>query len=266
MGDPRRIRRKYMRPGHPWQKERIEYETQIRFDYGLKNKSEIWKVSTKLKNFAGQAKKLIAARGTQADREKKQLMDKLASLGLLSPNAHLDDVLSLKLEDLLNRRLQTILVKKGLANTPKQARQFITHQHVTVNGQVVTSPSHLIRVTDENTIGFVGRSSLANEEHPERVAARREPKAEETAEPEAATEPAKKAAKKTAKKKVAKPAAEKKPETAEKKVEPAKKAEPKAEEKPADKESESKPAEKAEPKKEEKPVEKAEEKPAENKE
>ena len=171
MGDPRRIRRKFLRPGHPWQKERIEFEKQILRDYGLVNKSEIWKFNTKLKTAADQAKRLIAARSEQAERERKQLIERLARLGLLSATAGLDDVLSLKLENFLDRRLQTVLVKKGLARTPKQARQFITHKHVKVADRVVTSPSYLVRVTDETQLGFVRRSPLANDSHPERAVA-----------------------------------------------------------------------------------------------
>lgn len=169
MGDPRRIRRKFLRPGHPWQKERIEYEKQILYDYGLVNKTEIWKFNTKLKVFADEAKRLIAARGMQAEREKKQLLLRLANLGLVRADANLDNVLGLRLENLLDRRLQTLLVKKGLARTPKQARQFITHRHVKIGEHVVTSPSHLIRVDEETTISFAVRSTLANAAHPERA-------------------------------------------------------------------------------------------------
>lgn len=168
MGDPRKIRRKYSGPAHPWQKKRIEEEKKILKDYGLKNKTEIWKTSSKLKSFSSQAKKLIATRGEQAEKEKKQLLGKLQRLGLIKQDAKLDDVLSLTLKNLLERRLQTLLVRRHLAKSMKQARQFITHEHVAVNDKKITAPSYLVLVNEEPTMTFVQSSSLSNSEHPER--------------------------------------------------------------------------------------------------
>ncbi|MBD3319098.1 30S ribosomal protein S4 [Candidatus Woesearchaeota archaeon] len=227
MGDPRRIRRKFLRPGHPWQKERIEQEKMLLREFGLRRKNEIWKHQTTLKKFAGQAKKLIAARGAQAETEKRQLMTKLASLGLLEQEADLDDVLSLDIRDILSRRLQTQVVEKGLARTHKQARQFITHRHIQVGDTIVTSPSHLIRISQENSISFIPRSALANDDHPERA-----PPAKETPTVEKDIEKVEKEAKKKVAKKEEKPKKEEK--TKENKEEPVsekKKTEPSQEKK-----------------------------------
>jgi len=154
---------------HPWQRARIEKEKEILHAYGLKNKKEIWKMDSKRKSFAGQAKRLIAAKGAQAEKEQSLLFDRLTRLGLLSGSPRLDDVLSLTLEDVMNRRLQSVVVKKGLARSMKQARQFITHQHVTIGGKPITTPSYLVPITDEESIGIVQSSSLSSIEHPERV-------------------------------------------------------------------------------------------------
>ena len=169
MGDPRRIRSKYKRPVHPWQLARIEEEKILLKDYGLKNKKELWKITSKLKNFAKQAKKLIAARGPQAELEKKQLLNKLARLGLIKKGASIDDVLSITIKDLLERRLQTIVYRKKLAKTIKQARQFITHEHIFIGGKKISTPSYLVPVEEEETITFDPTSNLANPEHPERA-------------------------------------------------------------------------------------------------
>jgi small subunit ribosomal protein S4 len=168
MGDPRRIRAKFSKPKHPWQKERIEEEKIIKREYGLKNKSEIWRAVSKLKDFSSQAKKLIAARGTQSELETQQLLGKLSRLGLIGQNATLGDVLGLQVENYLDRRLQSILVKKKLARTTKQARQFITHGHIEVRGKKVTAPSYMVLSAEEKQISFRGKSALDNEEHPER--------------------------------------------------------------------------------------------------
>lgn len=176
MGDPSKHRRKYDKPMHPWQRGRIEKERGILHQYGLKNKKEIWKMDSQRKSFADQAKRLIAATGTQADKERKLLFSRLIRLGLLSGTPKLDDVLSLTLEDVMNRRLQSIVHKKGYARSMKQARQFITHQHIIVSGKPITAPSYLVPVTQENTITFLDQSSLASIEHPERAPISKKPR------------------------------------------------------------------------------------------
>ncbi len=168
MGDPRRLKSKYSGPRHPWNKARIDEEKKLVAEHGLKNKKEIYKANSKLKNYASQAKKLIAATGKQAELEKTQLINKLNTLGLVSKTAHMDDVLSLTVKDILGRRLQTILHKKGYARSVKQARQFITHGHVMINNKLIKVPSYLVTLAEEPAIQFLEKSALSNSEHPER--------------------------------------------------------------------------------------------------
>jgi len=168
MGDPRRLRKQYDGPVHPWQSERIKQEKALVYEFGLKNKKELWRSNSQLKNFANQAKRLIALRTKQAESETKQVLTRLAKLGLLSDGAELNDVLGLQVQDILSRRLQTVLIKKGLARTAKQARQFIVHGHVQVQGKTISSPGYLVPVAEESEITFSGKSKLSNPEHPER--------------------------------------------------------------------------------------------------
>lgn len=167
MGDPKRIRSKYQTPVHPWQKERLEHEKSLVQQYGLSKKTEVYKADSKLKKFKRIAKSLVSKPGEQAAKEKQQLFDKLKSLNLLQEES-LDMVLGLKIEQLLERRLQTILVRKGLARTINQARQMIVHRHVLVNGKMITSPSYLVNIAEENNISFYPGSKFSDEEHPER--------------------------------------------------------------------------------------------------
>jgi len=180
MGDPKRLRAKYSGPRHPWNKIRIEEERTLLHEYGLKNKKEIWKAESKLKNFATQAKKLIAATGKQAEKEKDQLIKKLNRLGLIQKNAQMDDILSLTVRDILNRRIQTTLHKKGNARTIKQARQFITHGHVMINNKPLTVPSYLLSTDEETKLQFLEKSKLFNPEHPERKFEKTTPKKKKT--------------------------------------------------------------------------------------
>lgn len=168
MGDPRKLRRKYRGPGHPWQKSRIDEEKALKKEYGLKNKSEIWKQGSKLKNFATQAKRLVALTGEQAEKEKKQLIERLVRLGLIQPGATTENILSLAIRDILERRLQTLVCRKGFARSMTQARQYISHGHVTVSGKLITTPGYLVKTEEEPTITFLEKSSLSNPEHPER--------------------------------------------------------------------------------------------------
>ena len=53
---------------------------------------------------------------------------------------------------MLERRLDSALVRAGLASSHAQARQFILHGHVRVNGKKVSIPSYLISVGEEISI------------------------------------------------------------------------------------------------------------------
>jgi small subunit ribosomal protein S4 len=170
MGDPRKIRKKYQTPGHPWQRARIEEEKTLVKEYGFKNKREIWKMSSFLRYAKAQSKKLVTRTDAQAERERKLLITRLQRLGLLKEDASLDAILSISLRDVLERRLQTQVYKRAMASSVDQARQMITHQHVAVAGKTITSPSYLVPVSEEALIAYHMSSSFANGEHPERVA------------------------------------------------------------------------------------------------
>jgi len=169
MGDPRKSRKKYRTPSHPWQKTRLDEENQLAIEYGLKNKQEIWKMDSILKNFTNQSKKLVTLTTKQAENEKLNLIKKLKTLGLLKESQGFEDILNLAIKDVMERRLQTLVHRKGLAKTMKQARQLIIHSHIIVNNKKITSPSYLIKIGEEKKIGFVPKSSFSSPDHPERI-------------------------------------------------------------------------------------------------
>jgi small subunit ribosomal protein S4 len=171
MGDPKKLRKKYSTPAHPWNKSDIDRAKGIRREYGLNIRKEVLIADSFLKKYKDIAKQLIANTSKQGELEKKQMMDKLSRLGLLSTAAELDQVLSLTIQDVLNRRIQSVVYKKGLARSMKQARQFIVHRHVTLDGKDITSPSYLLSVEEEAKLRFKDKSSLFDENHPERVQA-----------------------------------------------------------------------------------------------
>lgn len=170
MGDPKKQRKKYETPLHPWQGERILAEKKIMEDYGLKNKKEIWKMNSMLRNAKTQAKRLVTQKTDQAKKEEKQLITKLVKLGLAQADSKMEDVLGIDISNILNKRLQTVVLKQGLARSPKQARQFIIHGHIFINNKKVSVPSYLVPVSEETKITFNPNSKLSNVEHPERTA------------------------------------------------------------------------------------------------
>ena len=168
MGDTKKARKSYSKPGHPWQTERIRREKEFMKEYGMKNKKELWKMTSLLKNFSKQAKNLIATGSVQAEREKGQLLQKLNLLGLVAKDSGIDNVLGLQLRDVLERRLQTIVFRKKLARSVGQARQLITHEHIAVGDRKITSPSYLVSSAEEARIAYSEDSGFNNAEHPER--------------------------------------------------------------------------------------------------
>ncbi|KPV63020.1 MAG: 30S ribosomal protein S4 [Candidatus Bathyarchaeota archaeon BA2] len=162
MGDPKKQRKKYETPRFPWQTDILEAELKLLGQYGLRNKREMWRHRTMLSNFRGTARSLL---GMPAE-EQKQLLDRLHRLGILPETAALDDVLDLSLEDILERRLQTLVFRKGLAKSIHQARQLITHGHVAIEGRRVFSPSYLVLRDEEAKISYAPTSSLSNPNHP----------------------------------------------------------------------------------------------------
>ncbi len=152
MGDPKKQRKKFAKPAHPWQKERIEAEGIILKEYGLRRKDEIWKMDSLLKKFLHRAKSIIGGKSSQSEVEKIQFLSRLNRLGLLQKNSKVEDALNLTLKDVMERRLQTLLFKKQIAKTALHARQLITHEHIMINEKKITKPSYIVSIEEEPNI------------------------------------------------------------------------------------------------------------------
>ena len=160
MGDPKKQRKKFSKPSHPWQKERITAERGILEQYGLKRKYEIWKMGSTLKKFLHRAKTIIGERTSQSELEKRQLLDRLYVLGLLKKDSKVEDVLNLTLRNILERRLQTLVYRKNIAKTILQSRQFITHEHIVVGARKITTPSYLVSIEEEPNIKLINEKKV----------------------------------------------------------------------------------------------------------
>jgi len=145
----RRIKRKYKSPRTSWDSDEIKSRKGLASEYGLRRRKEILIAQEKLRKFRRMARELIAKRN---EEKTKELLEKLAKLGLLETGKTLDDVLALTVKNILERRLQTIVWKKGIASTPRQSRQFIVHGKVSVAGRRVKSPSYIVPVIEEGSL------------------------------------------------------------------------------------------------------------------
>ena len=144
----KRKHKTYSKPKRPFDKVRIDEEAEIKKEFGLKNKREIWKADARIKSVRERAKKLISS----DEKEQKDLFERLKKIGL-EVNS-IADVLSLNKEDYLKRRLQTVVVNKKLATTTKSARQLITHKRILVDGKIVDSPSYIVPIELEKKISL----------------------------------------------------------------------------------------------------------------
>ena len=158
MGDPRKSKKSFSRPKAKWNKERIDAEKEMLRKYGLRRKKELWKTEAIVRDIKRRARGLLA---TKNEDDEKSLINKVRKFGFsMKENLTIDDLLDLNLEGVLDRRLQTIVCKIGLANSSKQARQFIVHGHIVVDGRKSTSPCRMIKVDEEGKIIFKENSKL----------------------------------------------------------------------------------------------------------
>lgn len=182
MGDPKRPKNVFRKPRRPWSGDQLMQELQIVGTYGLRNKRELWKAQTELSRIRNQARALLALPHEVRHGKETELLRSLNRLGLVSDGATLDDVLNLKIEDLLERRLQSVIMRKGFVKTPYQARQAVVHGHVVISNRIVNIPSYIVRRDEDQGVAIRPDSPYA-----------RMPPAQES-EPEAKAEPVEEAA------------------------------------------------------------------------
>jgi small subunit ribosomal protein S4 len=174
MGYPGKNHKSYQTPKRPFEKVRIQSETRLVIEYGLRNKREVWKAQELLRKARKGARNLLALGSSSADAalyaaKKEELISSLQRNGLLGPDADIEDVLSLKVQTQLERRLQTLVYRKGLARSPKQARQMVTHGHIAIGNRRVSIPGYRVSRIEETQIAYYGTSPFVADSHAEKV-------------------------------------------------------------------------------------------------
>lgn len=161
MGSKKRLRKLYERPLRLWDKDRIELETKLKEEYGLKNSRELWRMQTILRKIRREARRLLSSKGADLEKRKELLLSRVRKFLVKKQEITLDDILALQTRDILERRLETVVVRKHMAKTAKMARQYLTHGHVAIGGQVVSSPSYLVSFEEEGKVAWNGKPLYA---------------------------------------------------------------------------------------------------------
>ena len=161
MGDPRYPRRVWRKPKRPLNYNLKVEELRTLGSFGLRTKRELWKARTELSRLRQQARALLAL-GNEARQEREPvLLNSLEKIGLVKSGAGLDDVLNLQVNDVLARRLQSVVMKKMDFKTPYQARQAVIHGHIMIRDRIVDIPSYTVTVEEEDGVRLVPGSTLA---------------------------------------------------------------------------------------------------------
>jgi small subunit ribosomal protein S4 len=161
MGAPKRIRKKYETPTKMWDSARIQREHELKNKYGLRNLRELWILESELRRIKQNARNVLSGKSSEAMG--KDIIARLSRYGIVKSDATPDDLLVIDVEALLERRLQTMVLKKGLARSSRQARQLITHGLISISGRRVTSPGHLVLLSEEAAIAYYKPFKLQDE-------------------------------------------------------------------------------------------------------
>jgi small subunit ribosomal protein S4 len=153
LGAPKRNRSHFEKPKERWNLERIKSDRALINEFGLKNHKELWKVQTEVSRIRGNVRELLSV-GSGANEIKDQIIGRLTRLGVASSTTTLDNLLDLKENDLLNRRLQTIVFRKGMAKSVRQARQLTVHGFIAIDGRKVNRPGYLVDAEVEKRITY----------------------------------------------------------------------------------------------------------------
>jgi len=170
MGDPKKKHKRYTTPKRPYDQDNLVEELRLIGAYGLRNKRELWRHRTELSRIRRMARERLSMDPLERAEGERKMISKFHGLGLLGEKATLEDILSLRIESIMERRLQTVIYRRGMAKSLFQARQLITHGHIAIGGRKVRAPSHLVTLEDEARLEYTGSSPLAVKDHPLRRA------------------------------------------------------------------------------------------------
>ncbi len=120
---------------------------------------ELWQVQSKISNIRRNIRLLLAGTSKQAGNE-SDIVNKLVKQGIAKQGATLDDLLDLQETQFLERRLQSVVFRKGLAKSIKQARQLVVHGFIGIDGKKIDKPGFLVDANKEQSIAYYKKIDL----------------------------------------------------------------------------------------------------------
>jgi len=166
LGDPKKKHKLYSTPKRPWDFANLEAELKLVGAYGLRNKRELWRHKTELSTLRRRAREMVSMGVTEREQLEAELIGRLHKRGLIPEMGNLDDILSLNVQDLMERRLQTVLFRKGMAKSLFQSRQLIAHGHISIAGRKMKAPSYMVTRIDEGSLDYAEASPFVIKTHP----------------------------------------------------------------------------------------------------
>ncbi|VVB71094.1 30S ribosomal protein S4 [uncultured archaeon] len=157
MGSAKKLRKKFENPKKLWDETRLKEEKQLVEEYGLKNMRELWKAQTILRKLRRDARRLLSGKGAKLEERAERLITRCKKYFINKDDLKIEDILGLKVTDLLERRLQTIIWRKHLGVTPKMSRQIIIHGHIAIDESKVSIPSYIVSFSEESKLNWFGK-------------------------------------------------------------------------------------------------------------
>ena len=148
-------------PRKPFDKDRLLAELKVVGQYGLRCKREVWRVQLTLAKIRKAARELLTLEEKDPKRqfEGDALIRRIVKLGLLKEGERkLDYVLGLTINQFMERRLQTLVAQRKIADSIHHARVMIRQRHIAIGKQLVNIPSFMVRVSSEQHIAIAPTS------------------------------------------------------------------------------------------------------------
>ncbi len=138
-----------------WSTARIEVDSKFIKEFGLKNEKELWKIQTELSKLRGNVRLLLSAPESEnINKISDSILSKLVKYGIAAPGVSLEKALDLDETAFLERRLQSLVFRKGLAKSMAQSRQLITHGFIAISGRKIDKPGYRVSVSEEDKLGY----------------------------------------------------------------------------------------------------------------